>query len=100
LRCNPENHGITGEYTGEEIRHYIEHNVHDTPLKLTPTGEGVASTPSTFDTQTPTSIVNVIQARQNDITKSRVIEEQKKNCFCKEVVNFFVEGKCPHPSEG
>jgi hypothetical protein len=55
--------------------------------------------PSTFDARNPQSIVNIIQIRKNDITISRVAEEQKKNRFCKEVVKFFAESKCPNTEQ-
>jgi hypothetical protein len=94
--------GYLNDLTAEEMKQKMAESVHGAPLILHSQKEGVGMRKPSSQShgKTINRIMKQIKLNVYNITMSKVAEEQRENIFCKQVVDFFTNGKVPQTKEG
>ena len=94
--------GYTNHLSMKEMRHHMKHGAHSTPLKLHSQIEGVGRpwNKSTDQKRDNKKIIRKIKLMTNNISMSKVAEEQRSNRFCRQIVDFYTKGKLPEDKKG
>ena len=88
-------------YDRDDFEKHLEYGVHSAPLKYFSQKEGVGSKINkNSQPDNPKYIINTLKNTSNQITISKILEEQLANRFCQQICNFFVKGITPKSQEG
>jgi hypothetical protein len=84
----------------DKMKEMMEEGVHSTPLTLHSQREGVGKVDFSKFEKGVSKTIEHIKSTVNNINLSKVAEEQHKNTFFKQVVDFFSSGKVPPLRKG